>query len=113
MRRSKILVALLSLALLAPVGHALAFGPGGAYSGQKVAQITFIDPRLSVIQLSDGMELRAVDQRMLSDLKVGEWVKVDFTYSDGQHVYLNSVAPAPPDEIPASAGTTRGAKSRG
>jgi len=111
MRRYQILVVVLLLALLAPVGHVLARGPGAGYSGQKVAQISFIDPRLSVIQLSDGMELRALDQRMLSDLKVGDWVKVDFTYSDGQHVYLNSVAPAAPDEIPASAGTTRGADS--
>jgi len=111
MRRYQILVAVLSLALLVPVGHVLARGPGAGYSGQKVAQISFIDPRLAVVQLSDGMELRALDQRMLNDLKVGEWVKVDFTYSDGQHVYLNSVAPAAPDEIPASAGTSRGSSS--
>jgi len=111
MRRYQVLAVILSVTLLTTVGHALAFGPGAAHSGQKVAQITFIDPRLSVIQLSDGMELKALDQRMLSDLKVGEWVKIDFTYSDGQHVYLNSVAPAAPDEIPASAGTSRGSSS--
>ena len=113
MRRYRILVAFLSVALLTTVGHALANGPGAAYSGQKVAQISFIDPSLNLVQLSDGMELRALDHRMLGDLKIGEWVTVDFTVWDGQRAYLNRVAPAPPDQIPASVGTTRGQKSRG
>jgi hypothetical protein len=57
------------------MGHAMADGPSGGYGGVKVA--------LNVIQLSDGMELRAPDQHMLTNLKIGEWVKVDFV-ADGR-----------------------------
>ena len=98
MRRFQILMLAVSLALIAPVGHALADGPGAGYSGVKIAQVSFIDRALSVVQLSDGMELKAPDVRMLSDLTVGEWVKVDYS-SDGVRNVVNSVRPARPDEV--------------
>ena len=113
MRRFQILMLAVSLTLIAPVGHALADGPGAGYSGVKIAQVSFIDRALNVIQLSDGMELRAPDQRMLADLRIGEWVKVDFV-SDGGRAVINSVQPARTDEIPVPAparsegGTNRG-----
>lgn len=103
MHRFQVLLAIVSLGLVVSVGHALADGPGAGFSGEKVAQVSFIDLALNLIQLSDGMELRAPDQRMLTNLVVGEWVKVDFV-SDGERVMLNSIAPAPPDEIPAATG---------
>ena len=98
MRRFQVLMVIVSLALIVPVGHVLAKGPGAGYSGVKIAQISFIDRSLSLVQLSDGMELRAPDQRMLTDLRVGDWVKVDFA-SDGARAVINSVRPAQPDEI--------------
>jgi hypothetical protein len=98
MRRFHILMLAVSLTLIAPVGHALADGPGAGYSGVKIAQVGFIDRGLNVIQLSDGMELKAPDARMLAGLTVGEWVKVDFS-SDGARNVVNSVRPARPDEV--------------
>jgi hypothetical protein len=98
MRRFQILILAVSLILIAPVGHALADGPGAGYSGVKIARVSFIDRALGVIQLSDGMELKAPDPRVLAGLKVGEWVKVDFS-SDGVRNVVNSVRPARPDEV--------------
>jgi hypothetical protein len=103
MHRFQVLLAIVSLGLVVSVGHALADGPSAGFSGEKVAQVSFIDRALNLIQLSDGMELRAPDQRMLTTLVVGEWVKVDFV-SDGERVMLNSITPAQPDEMPAAAG---------
>jgi hypothetical protein len=102
MRRFPVLGAIMLLGLVASVGLALADGPGAGYSGEKIAQVRFIDRALSLIQLSDGMELRAPDQRMLDNLTIGEWVKVDYV-SDGARVVLNSVTPARPDEVPGLA----------
>jgi hypothetical protein len=99
MRRFQVLMAVISLGLVVSAGHAMADGPGAGYGGMKVAQIRFIDRALNLIQLSDGMELRAPDQRMLANLKIGEWVKVDFV-SDGSRIMLNSIEPAQADEIP-------------
>jgi hypothetical protein len=112
MRRFQVLIAVMSLALGASLGQALAFGPGAGQGGTKVAQVRFVDPKLNLVQLSDGMELRAPDHRMLTNLTIGEWVKVDFV-SEGDRVVLNSIAPAPADEIPTPARTTRGGPSRG
>jgi hypothetical protein len=44
------------------------------------------------------MELKAPDREMLAGLKVGEWVKVDFS-SDGARNVVNSVRPARADEV--------------
>src|SRR4030095_13461208 len=106
MRRFQVLMAVISLGLVVSVDHAMADGPGAGYGGMKVAQISFIDRALNLIQLSDGMELRAPDQRMLANLKIGEWVKVDFV-SDGSRVMLNSIEPAGPDEVPGAAPSVR------
>jgi hypothetical protein len=78
------------------MGHAMADGPSGGYGGVKVA--------LNVIQLSDGMEQRAPDQHMLTNLKIGEWVKVDFV-ADGDRAVINSIQAAGTDEIPGPAPT--------
>src|SRR5437016_9359380 len=102
MHRIHVLMAVMSLSLVVSVSHAMADGPSAVHSGLKVAQVSFVDRALNLVQLSDGMELRAPDQRMLTNLTIGQWVKVDFV-SDGDRVMLNSVAPARPDEIPARA----------
>ena len=75
MRRFQILMLAVSLTLIAPVGHALADGPGAGYSGVKIAQVSFIDRALNLIQLSDGMELKAPDRadaRRSQGRRVGE-----------------------------------------
>jgi len=95
MRQYQIFLVVVSLGLVS-VGHALAFGPSAGFSGVKVARISFIDRELNLVQLSDGMELRAPDPQMLTGLTVGQWVKVDFV-SDGQRVMLHSVVPAQAD----------------
>jgi hypothetical protein len=105
MRRFQVLLTVMalvtSLGLVASAGRALATGPGAGSSGIKIAQVHFVDPKLGILQLSDGMELRAPDQRMLTNLKIGEWVKVDYV-TDFDRTTLNSVVPARPDEIPAA-----------
>jgi hypothetical protein len=115
MRRFQVLLAVVSLALVVGAGQARADGPGAGFSGETVAQIHFIDRALNLVQLSDGMELRAPDQQMLTNLTVGEWVKVDYV-SDGARAMLNSIEPARPDEIPGytpPATTAGGNASRG
>ncbi len=107
MLRYQVLVAVMSLSLVGAVGPALADGPGAGYGGEKVAQISFVDRALSLVQLSDGMELRAPDQRMLANLKIGDWVKVDFV-SDGGRVMINSIEAAQPGEIPGPTPTAIG-----
>lgn len=101
MVRLQVLLAVVLIALVVPVGYALADGPGAGYGGEKVAQVSFIDRKLNLIHLSDGTELRAPDQHMLDGLTLGEWVRVDFV-SDGERIVLNSITPARPDQIPAS-----------
>src|SRR5207245_6364676 len=99
MHRIHVLMAVMSLSLVVSVSHAMADGPSAVHSGLKVAQVSFIDRALNLIQLSDGMELRAPDQHMLANLKIGEWVKVDFV-EDGDRTLINSIEAAQADEIP-------------
>jgi hypothetical protein len=115
MRRIQMVFAVVALALVGCAGQALADGPSAGSSGEKVAQVHFVDRALNVVQLSDGTELRAPDQHMLTNLTVGEWVKVDYV-SDGERVVLNSIAPARPDEIPgytSAPATASGSTNRG
>jgi hypothetical protein len=119
MRRFQALLTVMSLVvslgLVVLVGHALADGPSAGSSGIKIAQVHFVDPKLGILQLSDGMELKAPDQRVLSNLKIGEWVKVDYV-TDFDHTVLNSIAPARPDEIPSASpapATTGGSPTGG
>ena len=99
MLRYQVLVAVMSMSLVVFLGHAMADGPSAGHGGIKVAQVSFIDRALNLIQLSDGMELRAPDQHMLANLKIGEWVKVDFV-EDGDRTVINSIEAARADEIP-------------
>ena len=107
MRRFQIFMAVMLVAVVLSAGSALAFGPDSGNSGSKVARITFIDRAQNLIQLSDGMELRAPSGKMLDNLAVGQWVKVDYS-SDGNRVTLNSITPARPDEVSAVAPVTLG-----
>jgi hypothetical protein len=115
MRRFQVLLTVMAFGLLVSAGHALADGPGAGSSGVKVAQVHFVDPQLKILQLSDGTELRAPDQRMLTNLTIGEWVKVDYV-SDAERTVLNSIAPARLDEIPSATpapATAGGSPNRG
>lgn len=107
MHRFQVLLAVVLLGLVVSAAPALADGPSAGSSGIKVAPVSFIDPELNILQLSDGTELKVYDPRMLADLRIGEWVKVDYV-SDGERTVLNSIAPAPADQIPASAARQRG-----
>ncbi len=115
MRRFQVLLTVMAFGLLVSAGQVLASGHSAGSSGVKIAQVHFVDPQLKILQLSDGMELKAPDQRMLTNLKIGEWVKVDYVTDDDRTI-LNSIAPARPDEIsgaspaPATAG---GSPNRG
>jgi len=97
----------IALGLVVSAGYAWADGPGAGYGGEKIARVKFIDRALRRIQISDGTELRAPDQRMLDNLRVGEWVKVDFV-SDGDRYFINSIVPARADEILGSVPTALG-----
>ena len=98
MRRFQVLLTVMAFGLFVPASHALADGPSAGSSGIKIAQVHFVDPQLKIIQLSDGMELKAPDGRMLANFKIGEWVKVDYVTDDDRTV-LNSIVPARADEI--------------
>ena len=107
MRKARVLMAIIALGLAVSVGHALADGPSAGFSGAKVGQIRFLDPARGIVQLSDGMELRAPSGQMLADLRVGQWVKVDFV-SDGERVVINEIEAAQPNEIPGPPPTALG-----
>jgi len=107
MHRIHVLMAVMSLSLVVSVSHAMADGPSAVHSGLKVAQVSFIDRALNLIQLSDGMELRAPDQHMLAGLTIGEWVRVDFI-ADGDRAVINSIEAAQADEIPGPTPTAIG-----
>ncbi len=107
MRRLQVLITVIALGLVVSVGHVWADGPGAGYGGEKIARINFIDRALRVIQISDGTELRAPDQRMLDNLQVGQWVRVDFV-SDGDRFVINYIVPARADEIPGPVPTALG-----
>ena len=96
MNRCQILVALLALSVVTWVGDAVADGPGAEHAGVKVGRVGFMDRALNLVQLDDGTELRTTDTRLLQNITVGEWVKVDFT-SDGAENMLTSIEPAEPD----------------
>ena len=51
MRQFQVLIAVMSFALVASLGQALAFGPSAGQGGTKVAQVRFVDPRLNLVQL--------------------------------------------------------------
>ena len=110
MRRARVLIGVIALGLTVSVGYALADGPSAGFSGIKVAQIKFLDPRLNIVQLSDGMELHAPNGHMLANLKVGEWVKVDYV-SNGERVMINEIEAAQPNEIPGPGPTAIGGMS--
>jgi hypothetical protein len=82
------------LALAASVAHAE--GPGAGYGGEEIGTIRFLDRAASLVVLTDGDQFFAPDPRMLSNLKEGDRVKVDFTHDNDRSV-LNFIEPAMPD----------------
>ena len=86
----------LGLVLGAGVGVARADGPGAAYAGEEIGTIRFLDRALNLVVLAGGDEFYATDQRMLSNLTVGELVKVDFTH-DSDRSIINFIEPATAD----------------
>jgi len=88
----------LALGMTLVGGAAFADGDEGGHSGEDISTISFIDRPLSLIILSDGMELRAPDPAMLNNLQEGELVKVDYT-NNGERGYINAIAPASAEDI--------------
>jgi len=92
--RTLLLATTLGLALV--TGIARADGPGGAYAGVEIGTIRYINRVQNLIILTDGNEFRAPDPRMLSNLREGELVKVDFMH-DNDRSTINSIEPADAD----------------
>lgn len=90
----------LTLALGATLvaGAAFADGPDAGYGREEISTIRFIDRPLSLVILSDGVELRAPDPAMLNNVKEGDLVKVDYT-NNGERGYINSIAPASAEDV--------------
>jgi len=86
-------------------GVARADGPGSAYGGEEIGTIRYINRVQNLIILTDGNEFRAMDARMLQNLREGEVVKVDFTH-DGERSIINSIEPADDDSSPGASPTT-------
>ena len=98
----------LTLALgLALVAGSAAAGPGTEYAGQEIGTIRYVNRAQNLVVLNSGKELYATDQRMISGLREGELVKVDFYYN-GERATLNSIEPATTDDSPGASPTTEG-----
>ena len=102
--RAVALTLMLGLALVA--GPALA-GPGTQYAGVEIGEIRYIDRTQNLVELSDGMQFYATNQRMLDGLREGDTVKVDFSFN-GDRAYLNSIAPPTADDNASSGVSTQG-----
>ena len=56
----------------------------------------------NLVVLTNGEEFRTSDERMLTPLREGELVKVDFSFNGDQAV-INFIEPATPRTVPAPA----------
>ena len=102
--RAVTLTLMLGMALVA--GPALA-GPGTQYAGEEIGKIRYIDRAQNLVELDDGMQLYATNQRMLDGLREGDTVKVDFSFN-GDRAYLNSIAPPTADDSTGTSVSTQG-----
>jgi hypothetical protein len=94
MRRFKVAVVMMALGIAVSAGHAMAGGVASDTSGgQEIGTVRFVDRALNLVQLDNGTELRASDPRMLTNIREGMHVTVDFSEDNGTHT-LNSISPA-------------------
>ena len=106
MKKHRAVALTLTLGVALVAGPALA-GPGTQYAGQEIGKIRYIDRAQNLVQLDDGMQLYATDQKMLDGLREGELVKVDFSFN-GERAYLNSIAPPTADDNASTGVSTQG-----
>ena len=90
----------LGLALVG--GAASVHARANEYAGQEIGTIRYINRMQNIVVLTNGEEFRTSDERMLTPLREGELVKVDFSFN-GDHAVINSIEPASAEEVPAPA----------
>ena len=95
MKRYQVALATMAL-VVASAGSVLADGPGAEYGAEKMSTVRFIDPRLNLVQLTSGLELRTTDSRLLKDIHEGMQVKVGYT-ANGDRNMINSIEPVADD----------------
>jgi len=98
MDRQRMLTLGMALGLTLVAGAAWADGPSAGHGGEDIGTIRLLDRALSLVVLSDGAEFRAPDPAMLSNLKEGDLVRVDFM-NDGGRSIINFIVPADADSI--------------
>jgi hypothetical protein len=101
-RKTLTLTLALGLTLVAGAARAEV---GSAYGGEEIGAISYIDRALNLVVLTDGAEFRAPDPRMLSDLREGQVVKVDFVHDNDRSV-INSIEPANTEDNPGASPST-------
>ena len=95
----------LGLALVG--GAASVYARANEYAGQEIGTIRYINRMQNLVVLTSGEEFRASDERMLTPLREGELVKVDFSFS-GDRAVINFIEPATADESLGASPTTEG-----
>jgi hypothetical protein len=75
--------------------------------GQEIGTIRYINRMQNIVILTNGEEFRTSDGRMLTPLREGELVKVDFSFN-GDRAVINFIEPATADESVGASPTTEG-----
>ena len=75
------------------------------YAGQEIGTIRYINRMQNLVVLTSGEEFRASDERMLTPLREGELVKVDFSFN-GEHALINFIEPADAEDSPGASPST-------
>ena len=75
--------------------------------GQEIGTIRYINRMQNIVILTNGEEFRTSDGRMLTPLREGELVKVDFSFN-GDRAIINTIEPASADDSPGASPTTEG-----
>jgi hypothetical protein len=93
---------------LALVGGATSvYARSNEYAGQEIGTIRYINRMQNIVTLTNGEEFRVSDERLLTPLREGELVKLDFTFN-GDKAFINTIEPATADDSPGASPTTEG-----
>jgi hypothetical protein len=93
---------------LALVGGATSvYARANEYAGQEIGTIRYINRMQNIVTLTNGEEFRVSDERLLTPLREGELVKLDFTFN-GDKAFINTIEPATADDSPGASPTTEG-----
>lgn len=91
---------------LALVGGATSvYARANEYAGQEIGTIRYINRMQNIVTLTNGDEFRVSDERLLTPLREGELVKVDFSFN-GDRAVINFVEPANADDYPGASPST-------